>query len=103
MNVDDLDAPLSLAVLDFVSEQELLDGGLFGCANASRRRATEVYGVSTASPCGILGFMPLLGFSLGFLTFKSRVRYWHRRRVENGSHHSSVRSSRCTVEGSLSQ
>jgi hypothetical protein len=61
VDVADLDAPRSLGLLEFLSEQQLLDAGLFGCARANRDVATRVDGVPLVSPCGTIGMIPFLG------------------------------------------
>ncbi len=56
VNIGNLDGPASLALLQFISEQELLDAGLSGCANAARDRGTRI----EILPAGCGGFGPLL-------------------------------------------
>ncbi len=65
VDIDDLDAPSSLGTLTFIDEQDLLDSGLSGCADAARRLSTRLSG-GVASPCGVLGMVSLVGMFAGF-------------------------------------
>jgi hypothetical protein len=44
VDITNRDAPLSLASIDFVRDQELLDAGLSACADSARMRGTRVGG-----------------------------------------------------------
>lgn len=57
VNVDDLDSPVSLANLEIISEQELLDSGLHGCVDSARFGGTPL-GVFPFFFEGPLGFGP---------------------------------------------
>ncbi len=65
VNIDDLDVPASLAAIEIIGEQELLDAGLSGCENSARRETTSVF--SVPNPCGTLGLVPLVGMFAGFV------------------------------------
>ena len=73
VDVDDLDQPVSLAALDIITEQELLDAGLLSCADSARHRGRPLGGFSPGI-CGVLGFVPLLGMIMGLLFLQ-----YHRR------------------------
>ena len=74
VDIGNLDEPTSLALLEFISEQELLDAGLSGCASAARARGTriEIYSYG----CGGFGPFLLILMPLGLwglrLTIPSR-------------------------------
>ena len=66
VNIDDLDAPASLAVLKIISEQELLDAGLWNCARAAREQATDLTPFwGPVDSCGFVGMVPLLAMFAG--------------------------------------
>ncbi|MBU0717465.1 MAG: hypothetical protein KJ749_04385, partial [Planctomycetes bacterium] len=59
VSINDLDNPASLAVLEIISDQELLDAGFWGCANAARENATRV-AFWGGGACGFIGMVPLI-------------------------------------------
>lgn len=75
VDIEDLDSPASLAVLDITSEQELLDAGMRDCAQAARDTATPVTAFWDGG-CGFVGplFIPLMFSGLGLLKLGSRRR-----------------------------
>jgi len=64
VNIDDLNEPASLAVLDIFTEQQLLDAGFWSCAIAAREDATFVTPVF-GGPCGLIGMVPLISMFAG--------------------------------------
>ncbi len=76
VNVDDLDSPTSLATLEFISDQELLDAGFWGCVAAARDEATQVSPMFRGGPCGMMGLIPftLMFAGLGLFKLSARTR-----------------------------
>lgn len=62
VDIDNLSSPRSLALLEFIDEQALLDAGLSGCAQAARDLATRI-----SPPCGVLGFAPFFLLLAGLI------------------------------------
>jgi len=75
VNIDDLDQPKPLALLEFISDQDLLDAGLSGCANVARERGTRIDFIPPMA-CGAFGpFLFILAFAgLSLLGFGVRRR-----------------------------
>jgi hypothetical protein len=70
VDIDDLDAPTSLAALPFIGEQELLDSGLYGCAENARGLATRISSAAAPSFCGVLGLFSMFALPLGYLSLR---------------------------------
>jgi len=75
VDIDDLDEPISLAVVDIADDQELLDAGLLGCADSARFRGTPMdlffgFGFGWPNLCGILGVGPIFGMLTGLLVLR---------------------------------
>lgn len=70
-NLDDLDEPESVANVELVDEQELLDAGLLRCVDSARFRGTSVWDYSGgywgcgALPAGSVGFAAIGLIGLG--------------------------------------
>ena len=77
VDIDDVDTPASLAVLEIISEQELLDAGFWSCARAARTQATGVTPFwGPVDACGFVGMVPLLAMFAGLgLMKRGRVPY----------------------------
>ena len=76
LDIDDLDAPTSLASIELIDEQELLDAGLINCVDALRYWGTPLYYYYGGSGvyCGA-GAVPFMAVSLvGLVGLKRRRR-----------------------------
>jgi hypothetical protein len=77
VDIDDLDEPASLAIVEIAADQELLDAGLLGCADSARFRGTPMdmffdfgFGFGWPNLCGILGVGPIFGMLTGLLVLR---------------------------------
>ena len=79
VDIDDLSNPSTLATLEFITEQELLDAGFWNCVTNARYEATRVsFGLNPwrGSFCGVVGVVPMIAMftGLGLLRIRRRVR-----------------------------
>jgi len=65
-----LDEPVSSAVLDLVTDQELLDSGLAGCVAEERDAATSINFSITTTGCGGTGVFFMILMALGWCGLK---------------------------------
>lgn len=77
--IDDLDQPESLATIEFIDEQELLDSGLIDCVQQARQRGQQVaFQAATFDTFGTFPcfFAPLLTFAglAAAIALRRRVR-----------------------------
>jgi hypothetical protein len=74
VNIDDLDAPTTLAAVEIIDDQQLLDAGLLSCADSARFRGRRIGGffLDFGFPglCGILGIGPLFATVMGLLALR---------------------------------
>ncbi len=68
IDVDDLDAPVSLTNVEIISDQELLDAGLRSCADSARFRGTRFFG--GFGGCGGLGFLLLFASATALVALR---------------------------------
>jgi hypothetical protein len=77
LDIDNLNKPESVANLDFVTEQDLLDAGLLRCADSARVRGTSVWGGYYGGyGCGAMPIGALPVTAVGLIA----LRLVHRRR-----------------------
>jgi len=59
VDAGNLDDPSSVELFEFISEQDLLDGGFSGCVAAARANGTEI-DLFLPSSCGVLGLISMI-------------------------------------------
>lgn len=73
VNITNVDTPSSLASLDLIEDQELLDAGLKNCADSARFRGSPI-AFGAWGLCGAVGIIPFLMIGAGGLALRLTVR-----------------------------
>ncbi len=71
VTIADMDHPESVAAIDLISDQELLDAGLSECADSARFHGEEAFFFGSGF-CGLLGIVPMFTMVLGLCALRNR-------------------------------